>query len=51
MLATVVVGLQSNMRVFLATALIVVGCVVLVAFGNHQSAALTVDQLLAYYRS
>jgi len=37
-------------RVLGATALIVVGCILLVSFGNHQSDLLTTSQLMANYR-
>lgn len=36
---------RADRRVIVATAMIVVGCIVLVAFGNHQSKSLTSHQL------
>ena len=42
--------MQADRRVIIATAMIVVGCVVLVAFGNHQSAPLTTQELLSYFK-
>ncbi len=38
-------NLQADRRVIVATAMIVVGCIVLVAFGNHQSKPLNSHQL------
>ncbi len=37
--------LQADRRVIVATAMIVVGCIVLVAFGNHQSKPMNSRQL------
>ena len=42
--------LQADRRVIMATAMIVTGCIVLVAFGNHQSKSLTSNQLLHYFQ-
>ena len=40
---------QATRRVCAATGCIVLGCVVLVTFGNHQSTMLTVQEMLGYY--
>jgi drug/metabolite transporter (DMT)-like permease len=37
-------------RVLCATALIIVGCILLVSFGNHQSELLTAAQLMNNYK-
>lgn len=41
---------QADRRVIIATAMIVVGCIVLVVFGNHQSAPLTTQELLRLFK-
>lgn len=41
---------QGNNRVYLATAGIMAGCVLLVSFGNHQSQTVTVTDLMSYYQ-
>lgn len=49
-LTTACIYLQAERRAIVATAMIVVGCIVLVVFGNHQSRSLTVEELLHYFR-
>lgn len=44
------VDLQADRRVVVATAMIVVGCVVLVVFGNHQSKPLTTQELMHLFK-
>ena len=41
--------MQVTKRVLTATLCIVVGCVLLVSFGNHDSQTLTVSDMLAFY--
>ncbi|KAK9838720.1 hypothetical protein WJX74_001984 [Apatococcus lobatus] len=41
---------KGNQRVYLATAGIMAGCVLLVSFGNHQSQTVTVTDLMSYYQ-
>ena len=41
--------MQATRRVCAATACIVLGCIILVTFGNHQSTTLTVQDMLQYY--
>lgn len=43
--------LQATRHIFMATALVVAGCVLLVVFGNHSSKELTVQQLLDLYKN
>ena len=42
-------AVQVTRRVLFATTCIVIGCVLLVSFGNHQSQTLTVSDMLSYY--
>ena len=41
---------QGNQRVYLATAGIMAGCVLLVSYGNHESQTVTVTDLVSYYQ-
>ena len=41
--------LQATQRVCAATGCIVLGCIILITFGNHQSTTLTVQDMLQYY--
>ncbi|KAL3149128.1 hypothetical protein ABBQ32_001966 [Trebouxia sp. C0010 RCD-2024] len=41
---------RADRRVVVATAMIVVGCVVLVVFGNHQSKPLTTQELMHLFK-
>ena len=40
---------QATRRVCAATFCIVLGCIILVTYGNHQSVTLTVQDMLTYY--
>lgn len=40
---------QATRRVCAATFCIVLGCIILVTYGNHQSVTLTVQDMLKYY--
>ena len=40
---------QATQRVCAATGCIVLGCIILITFGNHQSTTLTVQDMLQYY--
>ena len=42
-------AVQATRRVCAATGCIVLGCIILVTFGNHQSTTLTVQDMLKYY--
>jgi hypothetical protein len=42
-------ALQVTKRVLTATLCIVIGCVLLVSFGNHESQTLTVADMLSFY--
>ena len=44
------ISLNSAARRLTETALIVLGCVLLVSFGNHQSDLLTAAELMENYR-
>lgn len=48
--ANVSCDMQADRRIVIATAMIVIGCIVLVAFGNHQSRPLTTQQLIDYFQ-
>mgnify|MGYP001811571531 CR=1 FL=1 len=42
---------QVTWRVVFATAVVVVGCILLVTFGNHESPTLSTHDLLQLYKA